>query len=39
VPSVVKAKQLLGFEASTTLDEMLDEVVPWIQEAVRSGLI
>jgi UDP-glucose 4-epimerase len=39
VPSVVKAKQLLGFEASTTLDEMLDEVVPWIQGAVRSGLI
>jgi UDP-glucose 4-epimerase len=39
VPSVVKAKELLGFEASTSLDEMLDEVVPWIQDAVRAGLI
>jgi UDP-glucose 4-epimerase len=39
VPSVVKAKELLGFEASTNLDEMLDEVVPWIQDAVRAGLI
>ena len=39
MPSVVKAKELLGFEASTSLDEMLDEVVPWIQDAVRAGLI
>ena len=39
VPSVVKAKEVLGFEASTSLDEMLDEVVPWIQDAVRAGLI
>jgi UDP-glucose 4-epimerase len=39
VPSVVKAKELLGFEASTSLDEMLDEVVPWIQDAVHAGLI
>jgi UDP-glucose 4-epimerase len=39
VPSVVKATELLGFEASTSLDEMLDEVVPWIQDAVRAGLI
>jgi nucleoside-diphosphate-sugar epimerase len=26
-------------EAPTSLDEMLDEVIPWIQEAVRSGRI
>ena len=30
VPSVQKAKDLLGFEATTTLDEMLNVVIPWI---------
>ena len=39
VPSVEKARRVLGFEASTTLDEMLDEVVPWISQAARDGLI
>jgi UDP-glucose 4-epimerase len=39
VPSVTKAKELLGFEATTTLDEMLDEVVPWVVDAVARGLI
>jgi nucleoside-diphosphate-sugar epimerase len=39
VPSVEKAKRVLGFEATTTLDEMLDEVVPWILHAIDRGLI
>ncbi len=39
VPSVEKAKRVLGFEATTTLDEMLDEVVPWIVQAVHDGTI
>jgi nucleoside-diphosphate-sugar epimerase len=39
VPSVEKAKRVLGFEARTTLDQMLDDVVPWIQRAVDDGLI
>jgi nucleoside-diphosphate-sugar epimerase len=39
VPSVEKAKTVLGFEASTTLDEMLDEVIPWIRRAVEDGRI
>jgi nucleoside-diphosphate-sugar epimerase len=39
VPSVQKAKDLLGFEATTTLDEMLDIVVPWIVDAMDKGLI
>lgn len=39
VPDVAKAKEILGFEATTSLDEMLDEVVPWISEAVDKGLI
>jgi nucleoside-diphosphate-sugar epimerase len=37
VPDVTKAKQVLGFEATTTLDEMLDEVVPWVTQAVHDG--
>lgn len=39
VPSVEKAKRVLGFEATTSLDEMLDEVVPWILDAIEKGLI
>lgn len=39
VPAVEKAKRILGFEATTTLDEMLDEVVPWVTAAVREGRI
>ncbi len=37
VPSTVKAKELLGFEAKTTLDEMLDIVIPWVKEAKKLG--
>ena len=39
VPDTDKAKRVLGFEATTTLDEMLDEVVPWIVQAVADGNI
>lgn len=39
VPSTEKAKRVLGFEATTSLDDMLDQVVPWIQRAVTEGLI
>lgn len=39
VPSVEKAKRVLGFEATTTLEEMLDEVIPWIVKAVDEGRI
>jgi len=39
VPSVEKARQVLGFEATTSLDEMLDEVVPWVVDAIEQGLI
>lgn len=39
VPSVEKAKNVLGFEATTGLDEILDEVIPWIEMAVDEGLI
>jgi nucleoside-diphosphate-sugar epimerase len=39
VPSTAKARDVLGFEATTTLDDMLDEVVPWVVDAVERGLI
>ncbi len=39
VPDVTKAREVLGFEATTTLDEMLDEVIPWIRRAVEDGTI
>jgi UDP-glucose 4-epimerase len=39
IPSTEKAKRLLGFEATTTLDEMLDTVIPWIAQAVEAGTI
>lgn len=31
VPDVEKAKRTLGFEATTSLDETLDEVIPWLR--------
>jgi nucleoside-diphosphate-sugar epimerase len=37
VPDVRKAQAVLGFEATTTLDEMLDEVIPWIRAEVEAG--
>jgi nucleoside-diphosphate-sugar epimerase len=39
VPATEKAKRILGFEAETTLDAMLDEVIPWISDAVKAGTI
>ena len=39
VPSVDKAKRVLGFEATTSLEEMLDEVIPWITRAVADGTL
>jgi UDP-glucose 4-epimerase len=37
VPSVDKARDVLGFEATTTLEDMLDEVIPWIRNAIADG--
>jgi nucleoside-diphosphate-sugar epimerase len=39
VPATDKAKRILGFEAATSLPEMLDEVIPWIRQAVADGNI
>jgi UDP-glucose 4-epimerase len=39
VPSTEKAERILGFEATTSLSEMLDEVIPWVTNAVAEGRI
>ena len=37
VPDVRKARDVLGFEATTTLSQMLDEVIPWIEAELEAG--
>jgi len=37
VPDVAKAKQVLGFEAGTSLSEALDEVIPWVEQQIHIG--
>jgi nucleoside-diphosphate-sugar epimerase len=34
---VEKAKNILGFEAKTTLSDALDEVIPWIEKQIETG--
>jgi nucleoside-diphosphate-sugar epimerase len=37
MPDVRKARELIGFEAITTLDQVLDEVIPWIELQWKQG--
>ena len=39
VPDVSKAERLLGFRADTPLSSVLDEVIPWIRQAIEEGTI
>lgn len=39
IPDVQKAQKLLGFEATTGLDALLDEVIPWVKEQIQLGTI
>jgi nucleoside-diphosphate-sugar epimerase len=39
IPDVSKASRELGFDAVTSLEEMLEEVIPWIQNAIEENLI
>jgi len=39
VPATEKAKRILGFEATTSLSAMLDEVIPWIRQAIDAGTL
>ena len=34
-----EARGLIGFEAQMTLDEMLDELIPWIKDALDKNLL
>jgi nucleoside-diphosphate-sugar epimerase len=38
-PSTEKATAILGFRATTSLSEILDEVIPWIAEQIEVGQI
>ena len=39
IPDTRKAREVLGFEASTPLDVVLDEVIPWVREEMAHGRI
>jgi UDP-glucose 4-epimerase len=39
VPATQKAFDVLGYRATTTLDQMLDEVIPWIEQAIARGAL
>ncbi len=32
-----KAKTVLGYQTTTSLESMLDEVIPWIREEAAAG--
>jgi UDP-glucose 4-epimerase len=36
-PDTSKAKRILGFEAKTSLDRALDEIIPWIKKQIDIG--
>ena len=37
VPSTEKAKKVLNIECKTTLEQALEEVVPWISHQIETG--
>ena len=37
IPDTSKAKEILGFEATTSLSTVLDEVIPWIENEIEAG--
>jgi len=39
VPDTKKSREILGFEATTDLDTMLDELLPWVKEAIARNQI
>ena len=39
IPSTDKARRLLGFAATTRLDQMLDDVIPWVEHAISTGVM
>lgn len=39
VPATEKAKEILGFKTTTSLEDALDEIIPWIKKQVELGNI
>ncbi len=39
IPDTTKAADLLGFRAETSLEDMLDVVIPWVRGAVERGAL
>jgi len=39
VPDTKKALDILGFEANTSLSDILDKVIPWVREQIKQGTI
>lgn len=39
IPDVSKARRVLGFEASTSLEKALDEIIPWVEQEMSLGHI
>ena len=39
IPDTRKAREVLGFEAATSLSEVLDEVIPWVDQEIAEGRI
>jgi UDP-glucose 4-epimerase len=37
IPSVEKARRVLGFEATTSVFQSLDEIIPWIRAQIEIG--
>jgi nucleoside-diphosphate-sugar epimerase len=37
VPDVTKAKEILKLECNTSLEEALDEIIPWIKAQIEIG--
>lgn len=39
IPDTTKARKQLNFEANTNIDQVLDEVIPWVKEAIQLNMI
>lgn len=39
IPDVTKARRVLGFEATTSLDRSLDEVIAWLRAEAAAGAV
>jgi len=39
IPDTSKAREILGFEATTPIESVLGEVIPWVENAIKKGII